>query len=95
MENAKHTHTFFVDTQCDCGMKLSTYTREITKLNADLVAALDKFMTWLDEGLLVRDITKDAASEWGIKMMHFVNDLNKARAAVPNAKWLEWINSSR
>ena len=39
-ENAKHAHSFSVDTSCECGVMLSDYTREITKLNAELVAAL-------------------------------------------------------
>lgn len=44
--------------------------------------ALEKFMSWLDDGVLVRDITKDHQSDWAMRMMHFVNDLNKAKAVL-------------
>jgi len=54
--------------------------------HAALVDALEQFMTWLDKGVLIRDITKDAQSDWAIRMMHFVNDLNKAKAALNLAK---------
>lgn len=58
----------------------------LTAENAALRKALDKFFSWLDEGLLVRDITKDAQSDWALRMMHFVKDLGEARAALAKAE---------
>ena len=51
-----------------------------------LVDSLDKVMTWLDDGLLVRDISKDAAPDWAIKMLRFVSDLNTIKAVLERAK---------
>ena len=86
MSDTQHKHCFSVDTSCECGVMLSTYLQEIIWLNRDLVDALEKFMSWLDEGSLVRDITKDAEPNWAIKMLHFFNDLNKAKTALAKAK---------
>ncbi len=37
----KHTHSFSVDTSCDCGVMLSEYTRKLTKVNAVLIESLE------------------------------------------------------
>ncbi len=59
------------------------------QLKADLteaVAALEKFFGWLESGLIVRDITKDQAPDWPIKMMHFVKDLTEIQALTAKLK---------
>jgi len=48
----------------------------------ELAAALSQFMTWLDDGTLVRDITGDNQPGWSIKMIEFVRQLQLARAAL-------------
>ncbi len=47
---------------------------------AQLEEALKQFMSWLESGLLVRDITHDYQFDWPLKMMQFVNELNKIQA---------------
>lgn len=39
MNETKHTHSFSVDTSCECGIMLSDYTRSLSEINADLIAA--------------------------------------------------------
>ncbi len=36
-----HTHSFSVDTSCDCGVVLSAYVRGLVKLNAELLKAVE------------------------------------------------------
>ena len=50
-----------------------------------LADALRFFLSGLDNGDLVRDITKDHRPDWALKMMHFVRDLTKAQQAL--AQW--------
>lgn len=59
---------------------------KLTEAEPDLLASLQQFMTWLDEGLLVRDISKDASADWAPKMMEFVVQLNNAKAAIAKAE---------
>jgi hypothetical protein len=51
----------------------------------ELLAALQQCIAWIDEGLLVRDISKDAAPTWAPKMMQFVIQLTAAKAAIAKA----------
>jgi len=37
-----HTHSFSVDTACECGIMLSDYTRQLKIYLADTMAALEK-----------------------------------------------------
>jgi hypothetical protein len=39
-QETKHTHSFSVDTSCECGVMLSDYVRSLVVINADLIAAL-------------------------------------------------------
>ena len=52
----------------------------------ELAAALSQFMTWWDDGTLVRDITGDNQPGWSIKMIEFVRQLQLARAALAKAE---------
>lgn len=45
------------------------------------VALLDMFKM-IDEGMLVRDITKDGDEFWAFEMLKFVSRLNQARAVL-------------
>ena len=57
---------------------LAVENARLTAQVKDLREALGKFMSWLDDGTLVRGITKDDSPDWSIKMLWFVHDLKKA-----------------
>lgn len=52
----------------------------------ELLEALKSLWARIENGDLVRDISKDEDSDFAIKMMFFVNDLNKAKAAILKAE---------
>ena len=55
----------------------------------DLLEACKWFVSQLQTGTIVRDITKDAQSDWDIwamRTMHFTVDLRKAVSAVAKAE---------
>lgn len=52
------------------------------KAAPEMVAALEDVMAMIDQGLLVRNITKDADPKWAIEMMKFAMRLNKIQAAL-------------
>ena len=52
----------------------------------ELLEACKMFVKYLDDGVLVRDITKDAESGWTMKMMSFVRDMKKAQEAITKAE---------
>lgn len=52
----------------------------------ELLEALEWFLTQIDEGTLVRDISKDHESGFSLKMVKFVAQLQKAQAAIAAAK---------
>ena len=63
------------------------------RANAELIAAAPElleacqfFVTALETGLLVRPIDKDDQSDWALKMMGFVKQLQKAQAAIAKAE---------
>ena len=41
---------------------------------------------YIDNGTLVRNITLDYGSDWGMRMMKFVADLGKVQAAITKAE---------
>ena len=59
--------------------------RDALNSNAELLEALGKLMGYIDDGTLVRDISKDAHGDWAIRMMRFLADLTQARAAIKKA----------
>jgi hypothetical protein len=52
----------------------------------DLLAACKLFFSWLENGTLVRDITRDAQSDWALRMMEFARDLGKVQLAISQAE---------
>ena len=53
---------------------------------AELVEACQFFITALDTGLLIRDISKDSQSDWALKMIDFARQLEKAQTAIAKAR---------
>jgi hypothetical protein len=49
-----HTHSFSVDTSCECGVMLSDYVRSLVVINADLIAALNELLKRVDDTVLGR-----------------------------------------
>ncbi len=54
----------------------------LTLRNETLVKSLTNLMALIDEGVLVRDISRDAESSWHMRMLALVNVLAEARAAL-------------
>ena len=52
----------------------------------ELLSACRWFRDQLDAGELVRDITRDAQSDWGPRMMRFTMELQKAVTAIAKAE---------
>ena len=59
---------------------------QVSEINQELLNGCKFFMAALESGMLVRDITKDAAPDWSIRMMEFVRDLSKVQLAITNAE---------
>jgi hypothetical protein len=51
-----------------------------------LLAACEAIYKRIEDGDLVRDISRDEKSDWSIRMMGFVQDLNRLRLAIAMAK---------
>jgi hypothetical protein len=52
----------------------------------ELLEAAKFFMGALNDGDIVRDITRDAKPEWALKMMRFAIELGKANTAISKAE---------
>lgn len=52
----------------------------------DLLAALKALLADIDSGLLVRDITRDGEPGWAMHMLHFVQRMQAAQAAIAKAE---------
>lgn len=64
------------------GETLSDRLRE----RSELLASLKTLFRYIEDGTLVRDISKDANSDWGTRMMEFVVALSKAKTAIDRAE---------
>lgn len=51
----------------------------------ELLAATQWFLSEMEAGTIVRDITKDGDPDWSLKMLRFVSGLQKAQTAVAKA----------
>ncbi len=51
-----------------------------------LLESLKNIFGMIDNGLLVRDITKDDGPDWALAMIRFVQRLNKAQLAIDKAE---------
>ncbi|SRR6266567_1371939 len=61
----------------------------VLKLKADcdsLLSACKLLMSRIDDGTLVRDISKDGEIDWAGKMMEFVKELHQVQEAIWNAE---------
>jgi len=56
---------------------------------AELLKACNLLFGYIEDGTLVRDITKDGDSDWSLRMMRFVSDLGKIQAAIKAAEGSE------
>lgn len=65
--------------------QLEELGREVERLRE----ALRDLFALMDEGFLVRDISRDAEPDWALKMIPFVQRLQKAKAALGEPKCQE------
>lgn len=66
---------------CNCGPE----DAPLIAAAPDLLEALKDMFALLDEGLLVRDTSKDEAPGYAINMLTLVRRLNKAKQAIERA----------
>ena len=60
-------------------------TEEIERLraiNEDLLEACKLLFSYIEDGTLIRDTSKDESGNWSLWMMRFVRDLGEIRAAI-------------
>ena len=74
--------------RCECFVDgLTALDRcSLCKAAPDLLEACKWFMQALEDGRLVRDITKDVQSDWALRMLELTRDLAKAQAAIAKAE---------
>lgn len=68
--------------------ELAAYAHALTAA-PELLASCKQFIAWLEDGTLVRDISRDASPKCAGKMLEFVHQLNLAQAAVAKAESVE------
>ena len=67
--------------------RLAKRIAELDRLIDDhLLPALKRVMTLMDSGVLVRNISGDGSSDWPIKMLELVRDLNSIQTAIAKAE---------
>ena len=59
---------------------------QLKELCAELAETAKKFLSYLESGTLIRDISKDHEPGWAVKMIQFVNDLKKLQEAIAKAE---------
>ena len=58
----------------------------LEELCAELAGAAKKFLSYLESGTLIRDISKDHEPGWAFRMMQFVGDLRTLQEAIRKAE---------
>lgn len=61
-------------------------TSTTEQINADLLQACKWFISQLENGDIVRDISRDSKADWVPRMCEFTTNLQKAVAAVAKAE---------
>jgi hypothetical protein len=62
------------------------YSVNLIAASPDLLGACEWFISQLESGQLVRDISRDAEADWSYRMLQFTMNLQKAVSAVARAK---------
>jgi hypothetical protein len=68
------------------GRKALDAIEKLERSHAALLAAAKALVGRIEDGTLVRDITKDASPDWSIRMLKFVQELQQAQAAIAAAE---------
>lgn len=55
----------------------------------ELLWSCKMLISMIEDGRLVRDISKDASPDWAFKMMRFTMDLNRVTMAIAKAEGRE------
>jgi len=58
----------------------------VTAQRDELLHSLKTLFCWIEDGTLVRDISKDAEPKFALRMMTFVHELGMAKAAIDKAE---------
>lgn len=66
--------------------RVKAVNEELIGANTGLASSLKRIMGYVEDGTLVRDISKDGASDFALKMMHFVTTLQTANSAIAAAE---------
>ncbi|TET95026.1 MAG: hypothetical protein E3J26_03495 [Candidatus Zixiibacteriota bacterium] len=83
MDRAEYIKIFAAIIDRETGLPEITAERDrLIQKNAKQKESLQFFVTSIETGLLVRDITKDNKPDWALKMMEFIKQLQKAQAAL-------------
>ena len=70
----------------------NAWTEKIARLEAEKAELLDAcklLFGYIEDGTLVRDITKDENADWSLRIMRFVIDLGKVQTAIAKAEGKE------
>ena len=59
---------------------------QLTEQRDELRAALITILKGFEDGVFVRDVTGDGASDWSVKLLPFIVALSKAQAAIARSQ---------
>ena len=65
---------------------LSQTAMKVKAERDELLRCLKMMLRRIEDGTLVRDITRDAAPDWAMRMGEFVLELSEAQAAISRAE---------
>ncbi len=60
--------------------------RRIEKVALELLAGCKWFLKQMEDGFIVRDITRDAQEDWAMRMVSFVSELQIIQRSVAKAE---------